>query len=77
MLARATSSSNSGAAVHHWARRWALTRASSPSARQNAASWAASVPSGTVWSTPYSGSSKPVPNAQRASLSSCPSARDR
>lgn len=74
MLASATSSSSSGARVVHSASRCAETSASSASATQSAASRPASTPSGTVVSTPCSGSSKPVPYAQRES-SSCPSAR--
>ncbi len=64
MLASATSSSSSGAAVTHWVSRWESTRASSPSIRQYSPRSAGSTPSGTVVSTPASGSSNPVPNAQ-------------
>src|SRR5918993_1730968 len=66
-LATATSSSSSGAAVTHWVSRWVSTRASSPSIRQYSPRSAGSIPSGTVVSTPASGSSNPVPKAQ------CPS----
>ena len=67
MLPIATSSSSSGASVIHWVSRWASTRASSPSIRQYSPRSAGSMPSGTVVSTPASGSSNPVPNAH------CPS----
>lgn len=70
MFAIATSSSSSGAFVHHSCSRWEKISASSPSIRQYADSWAPSTPDGTEVSTPDSGSSKPVPNAQRASFSS-------
>ena len=63
MLASAMSSSRSGARLHHSESRWDSTSASSPSIRQYAASAAPSTPSGSVVSTPASGSSKSVPNA--------------
>src|SRR3954452_3411073 len=66
-LASATSSSSSGAEVTHSVSRWPRTRASSPSMRQYAPRSAGSTPSGTVVSTPASGSSNPVPKAHRAS----------
>src|SRR5699024_7167187 len=72
MFASAMSSSRSGARAHHSEIRWDRTRASSPSMRQYAPRSAASTPSGTVVSTPASGSSKSVPKAQFASLTSRP-----
>src|SRR5699024_10133676 len=74
MLARATSSSSSGAFVLHSARRCDMMSASSASIRQYAASACPSTSSGSVVSTPASGSSNPVPYAQRAS--SCASASE-
>src|SRR5262245_25334705 len=73
MLASAMSSSRSGALLHHSESRWDITRASSPSIKQYAARSLGSMPSGMVVSTPASGSSKSVPKAQWASLTSNPS----
>lgn len=72
MFASAMSSSRSGAFEHHSEIRWLKTSASSPSIRQYAPRSAASTPSGTVVSTPARGSSKSVPKAQFASLTSRP-----
>src|SRR3954471_16944470 len=69
MLARAISSSSSGARVTHCWRRCEITSASSPSIRQYAARSAASTPDGTSVGTPASGSANPVPYAQRLSSS--------
>ncbi len=67
MLARASSSSSSGERVTHSVSRCEAIRASSPSIRQYRASAVPSTPSGSAVSTPDSGSSKPVPKAQRDS----------
>src|SRR3954469_4910184 len=72
MLPIATSSSSSGALVIHWVSRWESTRASSPSIRQYAPRSAGATSSGTVVSTPASGSSNPVPNAQCPASSCAP-----
>ncbi len=72
MFASAMSSSRSGALEHHSEIRWEKTSASSPSMRQYWASSDGSTPSGTVVSTPASGSSKSVPKAQWASLTRRP-----
>src|SRR5215469_1633214 len=69
MLASAVSSSSSGARASHCCSRCDMISASSPSIRQYAPRSAPSTPSGTVVSTPSSGSAKPVPNAHRWPLS--------
>ena len=72
MLDSAMSSSRSGALLVHSEIRCDMTSESSPSISAYAASVAASTPSGIVVSTPASGSSKSVPKAQCASLTSSP-----
>ncbi len=72
MLDSAMSSSRSGALLVHSAIRWDMTSESSPSIRAYVDRVAASMPSGIVVSTPASGSSKSVPKAQWASLTSSP-----
>jgi hypothetical protein len=66
------SSSRSGALLVHSEIRCDITSESSPSIRAYAASVGAWTPSGIVVSTPASGSSKSVPKAQWASLTSRP-----
>ena len=72
MLDSAMSSSRSGALLVHSEIRCDMTRESSPSIRAYAARVGASMPSGMVVSTPARGSSKSVPKAQWASLTSRP-----